>query len=262
MDFANTSRLVMGFLVGAGLLIATGCSSTAGWGQGWGSTPAKSSAAVPAQQGAPRNVQTTGMQLTAAQQAAEPPPWIRVQDCAIVAISTPPRYACPDGKVYTSYELCTPRCRPKLAPLPPPPPIVLSPMPAIASEAPEKIVLRGVHFDFNKSDIRPQDAAVLDEAAETLKTHPNIPVSADGYCDAIGGVAYNIRLSDRRSDAVVKYLGDHGIAESRMSAHGYGKTNFVASNATAEGRAQNRRVELIPAGATSNQVFLMGTTSR
>jgi len=135
-------------------------------------------------------------------------------------------------------------------------------MPAIASEAPEKIVLRGVHFDFNKSDIRPQDAAVLDEAAGTLKTHPNIPVSADGYCDAIGGVAYNIRLSDRRSDAVVKYLGDHGIAESRMSAHGYGKTNFVASNATAEGRAQNRRVELIPAGATSNQVFLMGTTSR
>ena len=119
-----------------------------------------------------------------------------------------------------------------IAPPPPPPP--------------EKIILRGVHFDFDKSNIRPEDAAVLDEAAETLKSHPNVSIAVNGYCDAIGSVRYNLRLSERRSNAVVKYLADHGVAESRMTPHGFGKTDFVATNKTAEGRAQNRRVELIP----------------
>ncbi len=103
-----------------------------------------------------------------------------------------------------------------------------------------------MHFDFDKYNIRPQDAAVLDEAAEILKSHPNITVNVNGYCDAIGTVRYNLKLSERRAEAVVKYLVDHGIAESRLIPHGYGKTNFVATNKTAEGRAQNRRVELVP----------------
>jgi len=59
---------------------------------------------------------------------------------------------------------------------------------------------------------------------------------------------------------VVKYLADHGIAESRLSPHGYGKTNFVASNSTEEGRAQNRRVELNTGGGT--KVFLMGVPNQ
>ena len=87
---------------------------------------------------------------------------------------------------------------------------------------------------------------MLDEAAETLKAHPNVSVNVNGYCDVIGSVRYNLRLSERRSNAVVKYLADHGIAEGRMSPHGYGKTDFVATNKTREGRAQNRRVELVP----------------
>ena len=87
---------------------------------------------------------------------------------------------------------------------------------------------------------------MLDEAAGILKQHPDVSVNVNGYCDAIGSVRYNLKLSERRSDAVVKYLADHGIAEGRMSPHGFGKTNFVATNKTGEGRAQNRRVELIP----------------
>jgi outer membrane protein OmpA-like peptidoglycan-associated protein len=134
----------------------------------------------------------------------------------------------------------SPAPAPAATPAPPPPP------PAAAVPTNEKIVLRGVHFDFNKSDIRPEDEPVLDEGIDVLKQHPSVAVNVNGYCDAIGGDAYNLRLSQRRSAAVVGYLGGHGIAESRLSAHGYGKTNFVAPNDTAEGRAQNRRVEIVP----------------
>ena len=107
-------------------------------------------------------------------------------------------------------------------------------------------MLRGVHFDFNKSNIRPGDAAVLDEAAATLKANPNVTINVNGYCDAIGGVEYNLRLSDRRANSVVNYLAKAGISENRLIPHGYGKSDFVATNDTAEGRAQNRRVELVP----------------
>ena len=61
-------------------------------------------------------------------------------------------------------------------------------------------MLRGVHFDFNKSKIRPGDAAVLDEAATTLKANPNVTINVNGYCDAIGSEEYNLKLSDRRAD--------------------------------------------------------------
>ncbi len=131
---------------------------------------------------------------------------------------------------------------PVVAQAPPPPP----PPPAPPPAAQERIVLRGVHVDFNRARIRPDAAPILDEAADILKQHPNVNVDVNGYCDAIGGVAYNLKLSQRRADAVVNYLESKGIAGDRLTPHGYGKTNFVATNATAEGRAQNRRVELVP----------------
>jgi hypothetical protein len=92
-------------VAGTTLGLATGCSSINVSKAGWGAAPPNTGAPVAAQQGAPRFVQTTGMSLTNKEQAAKPPSWIRVQDCAVVAISTPSRYACPDGKVYTGTEL-------------------------------------------------------------------------------------------------------------------------------------------------------------
>ena len=89
---------------------------------------------------------------------------------------------------------------------------------------------------------------ILDEAAEILSKHPDVTVDVNGYCDIIGGYAYNMRLSDRRSASVARYLESKGISSSHLVTHGYGKTHFVASNRTAEGRAQNRRVELVPVG--------------
>jgi outer membrane protein OmpA-like peptidoglycan-associated protein len=123
---------------------------------------------------------------------------------------------------------------------PPPPPAPPAPRPK------EKIVLRGVHFDFNKAKIRPGDAAILDEAADILKSHPSLTVDVNGYCDAIGSEKYNLKLSQRRADAVAKYLEQHGVPEGHLVPHGYGKSDFVATNDSAEGRAQNRRVELAP----------------
>ncbi|MGO9056112.1 MAG: OmpA family protein [Candidatus Binataceae bacterium] len=121
----------------------------------------------------------------------------------------------------------------------PPPPLPPPPAPS------ERVVLRGVHFDFNKANIRADAVPILDEAASLLSRHPNVTIDVNGYCDAIGSFAYNLKLSQRRAVAVANYLEDKGISSTRLITHGYGKTQFVASNATAAGRAENRRVELL-----------------
>jgi OOP family OmpA-OmpF porin len=105
-------------------------------------------------------------------------------------------------------------------------------------------VLRGVHFDFNKSDIRPDSRPILNEAGEILKENPDVRISVEGHTDAIGSDQYNQQLSLRRAEAVFRYLVNHGIPPERMEVIGYGKRHPVASNDTDSGRAQNRRVEL------------------
>jgi OOP family OmpA-OmpF porin len=127
-------------------------------------------------------------------------------------------------------------------PAPPPPPTpTAQPLPPPSAK---RIVLRGVHFDFNKSDIRSDSRSILDEAAEILKENPDVRISVEGHTDAIGSDAYNQQLSLRRADAVFRYLVNHGIPPERMEVIGYGKGRPVASNDTDSGRAQNRRVEL------------------
>jgi len=128
---------------------------------------------------------------------------------------------------------------------PPPRPAPVAPVPApLARPKKEKIVLRGVHFDFNKSNIRPDAGPILDEAATILKGHPDIHVAVEGHTDSVGSDAYNLKLSERRAAAVKQYLVDHGVAAYRLTSEGFGKRRPVASNDTEDGRAQNRRVEL------------------
>ena len=128
-------------------------------------------------------------------------------------------------------------------PPPPPPPVAQAPPPP-PPPTKEKIVLRAVHFDFNKSNIRPDARPVLDEAVRMLKERGEVSVIVEGHTDSVGSNAYNMKLSKRRADAVKRYLVEHGIAASRITTEGFGERQPVASNATAEGRAQNRRVEL------------------
>jgi OOP family OmpA-OmpF porin len=112
-----------------------------------------------------------------------------------------------------------------------------------AAKPKRRIVLRGVNFDTAKSTIRPEAKVILDEAVRSLKEEPTVKVAVDGHTDAVGTDAYNQKLSERRADAVAAYLAAGGIARSRMSTTGFGESKPVASNATEDGRAQNRRVE-------------------
>lgn len=107
------------------------------------------------------------------------------------------------------------------------------------------IELRGVHFDFDKSDLKPEAIVILNEAAALLEQHETVVVEVAGHTDSVGTDAYNQGLSERRANSVRDYLVSKGIRASRLSARGYGEARPVASNDTDAGRAENRRVELV-----------------
>ncbi len=118
--------------------------------------------------------------------------------------------------------------------------------PTSAMTAPrEKILLEGVQFKPDGSGLRPNAQPILDSAVEILKSHPAMKVYVDTYCDPTGGRRLNLRLSHQRAAIVSAYLEDHGIASDRLIARGFGATHFIARNETADGRSQNRRIELL-----------------
>jgi OOP family OmpA-OmpF porin len=125
-----------------------------------------------------------------------------------------------------------------------PPPAKAAPAPPPAPKA-EKIVLRGVNFDFDKATIRPDAKVILDEAASQLSKNPDVRVSVEGHTDSVGKDAYNQKLSERRAASVKSYLVGKGVSDSRLSSVGYGESKPVSSNDTKDGRALNRRVELL-----------------
>ena len=130
------------------------------------------------------------------------------------------------------------------APAPAPPAVAEAPAAEPTPLVKKKIVLRGAHFDFDKATIRPDAHPLLDRAVATLREEGDITVIAEGHTDSYGSDEYNQRLSERRAKAVRDYLVGGGIAASRITSAGMGESHPVASNASADGRAQNRRVEL------------------
>jgi OmpA-OmpF porin, OOP family len=119
----------------------------------------------------------------------------------------------------------------------------LPPTEVVPSQS-EKIDLRGVSFERNGT-IRPSSKPVLDAAAQLIETQTDAKVYVDAYCDPSGGAALNQKISDARAAAVKAYLVKRGVPADRVVAHGYGATNFIASNASPEGRKENRRIELV-----------------
>jgi len=103
-----------------------------------------------------------------------------------------------------------------------------------------------VLFDLNKSTIKPEAIKVLNKIAAYLNKHPEMKVEVRGYTDSTGPHAWNMKLSQRRADAVRDYLAGEGVPTDRLSTNGYGPDNPIASNDTKEGRALNRRVDFHP----------------
>jgi outer membrane protein OmpA-like peptidoglycan-associated protein len=106
------------------------------------------------------------------------------------------------------------------------------------------VAIYGVLFDFNKSTLQPASDGPLQQVAALMKAKPTLKIEVQGHTDNVGGDAYNQTLSEARAHSVMAWLTAHGVAASRMTAKGYGKTMPVADNNTDEGRAKNRRVEI------------------
>ncbi len=111
-------------------------------------------------------------------------------------------------------------------------------------ELAEVIVLKGVTFKTGSAYLAPDSLAILDEVAETLKRYPALQVEVAGYTDNRGAVDLNTRLSQARAESVKAYLVSKGVNGDNLGAKGYGPRDPIASNDSAEGRAQNRRVEM------------------
>jgi len=108
----------------------------------------------------------------------------------------------------------------------------------------EVIKLKDVYFAHASAKLSHTSDATLTRAVALLKRRANIDVEIAAYTDSNGSDAYNLALSDRRAASVRDYLVSHGINASRLTSKGYGKMHPVATNATKEGRAKNRRVAL------------------
>jgi OOP family OmpA-OmpF porin len=108
------------------------------------------------------------------------------------------------------------------------------------------VALYGIHFDTDKADIKPESEPTLQEIASLLKKDPALKLFVVGHTDNVGGFDYNTTLSQRRAASVVNYLKTkQGIQPARLKAAGVGLLAPVAPNDTEEGRAKNRRVELV-----------------
>ncbi|MCS7162019.1 MAG: OmpA family protein [Bacteroidia bacterium] len=107
------------------------------------------------------------------------------------------------------------------------------------------ITLRNVFFDFDKATLRPESEVELRKVAEILRQNPSWRIEVQGHTDSVGHPAYNQNLSQRRAEAVRQFLIDQGIAARRITARGYGATRPIAPNTTEDGRARNRRVEIL-----------------
>jgi OOP family OmpA-OmpF porin len=124
--------------------------------------------------------------------------------------------------------------------VPPPPPPAPAPKPVIIEKGRQTL---NVEFDFDKSTIKKGYYKDIDSLVGVMKQYPDLNVVVEGHTDSVGTAAYNKKLSQRRAEAVKKYMVENGIDANRIKAQGFGMDKPIASNKTKEGRQKNRRVE-------------------
>jgi OOP family OmpA-OmpF porin len=102
-----------------------------------------------------------------------------------------------------------------------------------------------INFDTGKSVIKPESKPIINQIVEMLKSNPELKISVEGHTDNVGNPKSNKTLSDARANSVVAAIVGQGVDAKRLSAVGYGQDKPIADNNTEEGRAKNRRVELV-----------------
>jgi peptidoglycan-associated lipoprotein len=117
--------------------------------------------------------------------------------------------------------------------------------PGIQGQVFESSMLKDIHFNFDKYDIRPEDAAILKDNAALLKKFSNVKVQVEGHCDERGTVEYNLALGERRANKTKDYLVSLGISADRISTISYGKERPLDVGHTEEAWAKNRRAHTI-----------------
>lgn len=108
-----------------------------------------------------------------------------------------------------------------------------------------KIIVNGIRFDVNKANILPESNGAINKIYSLMRKHPDIRFRVEGHTDSDGGEKSNLRLSQSRAEAVMNRLISMGVASNRLQAKGFGESKPIDTNGTAEGRANNRRVEFI-----------------
>ena len=130
--------------------------------------------------------------------------------------------------------------------------LTAAPAAAASGVSQSKITLQAdTLYDFNKSDLKPEGKATLDKIARDLGKIKLEVIIAVGNTDSVGSDAYNMALGQRRAQSVKAYLVSKGVDGSRIYTESKGKSNPVASNATAEGRAKNRRTDIEVVGTAA-----------
>ena len=143
---------------------------------------------------------------------------------------------------------------PAPAPVATPAPAAPAPVAPVAPPAATKVTYAAdAFFNFDKSVLKPEGKAKLDDLVEKIKGINLEVIIAVGHTDSVGSDAYNQKLSIRRSEAVKAYLVSKGIEKNRVYTEGKGEKQPVADNKTAEGRAKNRRVEIEVVGTRANK---------
>lgn len=117
--------------------------------------------------------------------------------------------------------------------------------PGIEGEVLESKLLKDIHFDFDKYNIRPGDAEILNENAALLKKYPKVKVQIEGHCDERGTTEYNLALGERRANNTKKHLVSLGVSATRISTISYGKERPLDPGHNEEAWAKNRRAHIV-----------------
>jgi peptidoglycan-associated lipoprotein len=117
--------------------------------------------------------------------------------------------------------------------------------PGIEREVFESKLLKDIHFDFDKYNIRRGDTEILKENAALLKKNPKIKIQIEGHCDERGTVEYNLALGERRANNTKKYLVSLGVSADRISTISYGKERPLDPGHNEEAWAKNRRAHIV-----------------